>query len=388
MGQTGTAENGPLRVGLVADLREEHWPSMDLVADMLERDVPRVSGGAVTIEPLRSPFVRRLRRDTHTQPSSVDRVINRFWDFPRWLRRRAGDFDVFHVADHSYAHLVHVLPADRTVVFCHDADAFMAFFGDRRHPSLLPRIMSRRVLDGLRRAARVLCISASTRDTLHEHHLVDPSRTEIVPLGVHPSCTPQPDPAADRLAAELLGPEESTDIVHVGSTIPRKRIDVLLRVLASLVPACPRVRLLRVGGPFTPEQFALAASLGVDHRIVHLPHLERPTLASIYRRADAVLLTSEREGFGLPIVEALACGTPVVASDIPVCREVGGDAVTYCPLGDGEQWRSSVLELVAERHRAPDRREARRARGFDRARAFSWDEVARRSVNVYRHLAS
>ena len=65
-----------------------------------------------------------------------------------------------------------------------------------------------------------------------------------------------------------------------------------------------------------------------------LPFLDRATLAAVYRRSALVLLPSEREGFGLPVLEALACGTPVVASDIDALREVGGDAVRYCPAED------------------------------------------------------
>src|SRR6185436_10921309 len=76
----------PVTVGLVADYREEGWPSMDLVADMIERHVPAVSGGTVSIVALRAPFVRRLPSRSES-PNSVERVVNRFWDYPRWLRR-------------------------------------------------------------------------------------------------------------------------------------------------------------------------------------------------------------------------------------------------------------------------------------------------------------
>src|SRR4029079_5160360 len=88
--------------------------------------------------------------------------------------------------------------------------------------------------------------------------------------------------------------------------------------------------LVRVVDPFTAAQASMAQQLGVADAIVHLPFLERGELAALYRRASLVLLPSEREGFGLPVVEALACGTPVVASDIAALVEVGGGAVTHC----------------------------------------------------------
>ena len=94
------------------------------------------------------------------------------------------------------------------------------------------------------------------------------------------------------------------------------------------------VRLMRVGGPLTPAQRALRGELrGRPTPIIEMPFLERPLLAALYRRASVVVLPSHREGFGLPLVEAMACGTPVVASAIPALKEIGGDAATYCRPG-------------------------------------------------------
>ncbi len=133
------------------------------------------------------------------------------------------------------------------------------------------------------------------------------------------------EPSADIDAARLLGPRGGfVDLLHVGSTIARKRIDVLLRVFDSLRSAHRQLRLMRVGGPFTAAQQALVRELGLGDAVVVLPALDRSTLASVYRRSALLLMPSEREGFGLPVLEALACGTPVVASDVAALREVGG----------------------------------------------------------------
>ena len=86
--------------------------------------------------------------------------------------------------------------------------------------------------------------------------------------------------------------------------------------------------------------------LGLEQSIVYLKGLTRSQIATLYRKATLVLLTSEAEGFGLPVIEALACGAIIVASDIPVLREVGGRAVNYCPVGDISTWVKTVDQLV------------------------------------------
>ncbi len=186
----GGSLTAPLRVAVVADYREEGWHSMDLVAEMLGRWIPGAGGGDVRAEVLRPPFHRRLSWNGNA-PSVRDRVINRYWDYPRWLRCQVARFDVFHVADHSYAHLVHVLPAQRTVVSCHDVDAFLPFAsGEDRRKSQLPIFLSRRSFTGLQRAAAILCISESTRSALNTLPGIDAARSRVVPLGVDSSFTP------------------------------------------------------------------------------------------------------------------------------------------------------------------------------------------------------
>jgi glycosyltransferase involved in cell wall biosynthesis len=178
------------------------------------------------------------------------------------------------------------------------------------------------------------------------------------------------------------------ELLHVGSTIDRKRIDILLDVFAAVRRARRDARLIRVGGPFTGAQRAQARDLGIADAIAVVPFVDRGTLSAIYRRAALTLLTSEREGFGLPLVESLACGTPMVASDIPVLRGLGQDMVVYAGLGDIGAWRDAVLDLLAERERHQDRWQARKARGIARAADFSWSHYAATLAALYQDVAA
>lgn len=382
-----------LRVAILADYLEEAWPSMDLVADMLMDHLRREHAATVDAALIRPPMRRRLTRlpmpPFGGRLATVDRAVARQWDYPRQLDAVRGRFDVYHVVDHTYAHLVHALPAERCVVTCHDVDAFRSILqpeDERRSPPF--RWMSTRILEGLRKAAHVPCDSEATRDALISLAGFPADRLSVIPNGSETDAWPEADAMADFEAARLLGPRQGVELLHVGSTIPRKRIDVLLDVFAAVRAERRDARLIRVGGPFTAEQRVHARDLGVLDAIVVLPFVDRATLAAVYRRAALTLLPSEREGFGLPLVESLACGTPMVASDIPVLRELGGEAVAYCPIGDVAAWAIEILALLTERERSPDRWRIRKTTGVGRAADFSWSHYAASLLEVYRAVAA
>ena len=377
-----------LQVAIVADLLEERWPSMDLMADML---MAHAADDATGISPtlVRPAFAPNLpawaRRRGRPLPT-IERIAHRFWSYPRWLGQQPLA-DVYHIVDHSYAHLADTLPPGRVVITCHDIDAFRSLLAPEECESQLPRFLVKRVLDGLRSAAAVVCDSDATRADIVANDLVPAERTVVVPIGVHPSCTPDPDTVADVIAAKLTGGSGPADVLHVGSTIPRKQIDVLLEIVALVARTKPDVKLWRVGGAFTPAQLERARELGIEQRIVVLPFITRPVLAAIYRRAALVLLPSSREGFGLPVIEAMACGTPILCSDLPVLREVGGAAAEYCAADDPAAWATSVAALLDERAHHPSAWATRQAAGVARASNFSWERCADAMRKIYRDVA-
>lgn len=379
-----------LRVALCADFAEERWPSMDRVANELVSHLRRNHSDAVDPTPVCPPFTRRATRVTGSGTAfTVDRALNRWWDYPRHVERIAPEHDVFHVIDHSYAQLVHHLPSARTVVTCHDLDTFRCVLRPEDEPrSALFRRATRRILSGLQQAAWITCDSTAVRDELLGFGVVSPERVSVVPIGVGDGFSAVADEAADRTAARLVASSAGAiELLHVGTTIARKRIDALLSTCAALVARVPDLHLVRVGGPFSVQQERMIQDMGLADRISVVPCLDERTLAAMYRRAALVLLPSEREGFGLTVLEAMACGTPVVASDLPVLKEVGGAAVEYCPVGDTQAWVRAVGALIDERRYDPARWFARRAAGRVRARCFSWPQFAARMADIYQTIS-
>jgi len=131
------------------------------------------------------------------------------------------------------------------------------------------------------------------------------------------------------------------------------------------------------------EALAAAERMRTPGAIVALPFLDRRTLAAVYRRAALVLQPSEREGFGLPVIEALARGVPTVAADATSIPEVTGDAALLVDPRDEEAIGAALARVIDD----PTLAEDLRGRGTERASAFSWPETARATLRVYRHVA-
>lgn len=348
-----------LRLAIICDYPEENWHSMDLCAQMLLKHLQAEYTAPIQATEVCPIFNWRCQKipwfgEKHFA-YNTDRLINRFGDYPYYLRQLVKDFDFYHIADHSYAHLAHVLPPERTGIYCHDIDAFRSLV----EPASEPRpgwykAMSRRILRGLQSCAIVFYSTAEVKRQIEYYQLVESSRLVYAPYGIAPefSITPENASIADQQILEQIG--KAPFLLHVGSCIPRKRIDILLQVFSQLQAIYPQLQLVKVSGEWTPIQQQQIAQLNIKKSITHLQSLQRTTIAALYRRASAVLLTSEAEGFGLPVIEALACGAIAVVSDIPVLREVGQEAVVYCPTADVSAWVKTVEQLLLNPTSAPD----------------------------------
>ena len=379
---------GRARVAVICDYLEENWPSMDLNGDLLHQFLVRDFSREFDAVQVRPEFRRRLM-SVPILPQSVawnaDRLLNRFHDYSQWLRQHRGEFALFHLVDHSYSQLVHTLPAERTIVTCHDLDTFRCLLEPQaeKRPRWF-RSMAQRILDGFRRAAHVITNSEATRTQLLEHGLFPEEKITVIHSGVHPAFTPLPNSSADAEATRLLESERHPiRLLSVGSTIPRKRMDLLLRVFAEVRKDFPDARLYRVGGSFTEAQNQLARDMGVLEYVSVLPFLSREVLAAIYRQTTLLLQPSEAEGFGMPIAEAMACGCPVIASDLTVLREIGGAVCTYCPVADVPAWKQAVLQELRESSESRYA-ESRREHALAQVSRYTWAENARRTVEVYR----
>jgi glycosyltransferase involved in cell wall biosynthesis len=373
-------------LAVLHDMAEEGWPSMDQMGALLTSRVPAFAPG-LQVTPVR----HRLQRVASIGPLSAirpvffaDRVLNRMVLYPRHVRRDvAGRFDIYHVVDHSYAQLALELPGNRTVVTCHDVDTFRSLVeggGDPR--PFWFRAMTRRILRGLQRAEIVVCGSEAARADVIRFKLADPSRLRVVPNGIDPMLLEDP-PAEARARAAALYPAERGvfDLLHVGNDIPRKRLDRLIDIVSTLRRRGHWVRLVRVGSPFRPETRQRAQALALND-IVELPFLDRDVLRAVYARCDLLLLPSDREGYGLAVVEAFAAGKPVIASDIPALRESSGGLATLVEPDALQGWVDAAERVLSTGDPTGALAAARRAR----AASLTWDDHVRGLLPIYAEL--
>ena len=171
--------------------------------------------------------------------------------------------------------------------------------------------------------------------------------------------------------------------LYVGSTNSYKNLGVLIRAFALIQAKTEHVLLLAGHSMGRLERCyeELAIELGVEKRIMRLIHPDDTLLGQAYAAAEAFVFPSLQEGFGIPLVEAMRCGTPVIASDIDVFREVCGDAALYFDPHDPVQ-----LSLLMGEVEEIDRAQGLAQKGIERAKSFSWDRTAETLANIYNKI--
>lgn len=274
--------------------------------------------------------------------------------------------------------------ARRLVVTVHD----LAF---RRFPETAPhstRAWLGRIEWTLARATRIIAVSESTRRDLVELYGVEPARVRVISLGVDRSVfRPQPEEAvrAARTRFGIDGPY----VLSVGGIEPRKNLPNLVRAVAGVRGD---VTLVLAGAAvgWNPEGTGLlrealdSLPAEVRRRVVQTGYVSEPEKVALLTGAEALVYPSLYEGFGLPLLEAMACGTPVVTSDRSSLPEVAGHAAVLVDPDDPEAITAGIDRVLSDARLRTRLREA----GSERADRFTWEETARMTAAVLREAAS
>jgi glycosyltransferase involved in cell wall biosynthesis len=234
-----------------------------------------------------------------------------------------------------------------------------------------------------KRADVVIALTQAAADEISEHTAVPIDRIRIVPHGVEQEMVPDDVVAETR---RTLGIGTTPYVIWVGTLEPRKGLATLVEAFAAVTETkdLPH-RLVIVGSPgwldTADEIGASARALG--DRVVFTGPVPDASLLALYRGADLLAFPSRHEGFGLPVLEAMAQGTAVLCSDIPPLHEVGEDVVSYVTPGDVQAWRDALVAIL----RDDAGRTALAHAGRARAEGFTWERCIERTRAVYRSVA-
>lgn len=314
--------------------------------------------------------------------------IDKFLLFPRRLRAKLRQgVSVAHICDHSNAMYSRTVSPTPVVVTCHDLLAVRGGLGEGTDcpASMTGKLLQRWILSGLKHATVVACVSTATyQDGLR---LIPPdparARLKLIPLGLSYTYHPLPQDELTKRLSDIVELEpQKPFVLHVGSNLRRKNREGVMRVFARCKDRWPG-QLVFAGDKISAPLDSLGRSLGISDRIVQVAGPGNELLEALYNGATAFLFPSRFEGFGWPIIEAQACGCPVLCSSTGPMIEVAGTGALFHEPEDEEGFAADLLRLLDADFRA-----VWRARSLENAKRFNTERMISEYIALYRSLGA
>lgn len=309
---------------------------------------------------------------------------------PTWLRVR--HCDVFHSPNFMIPYLAfsgsRKTSAGRCITTIHDViPVILPDHAPRSRKSRMMPLLRACMRMTLRESSAVLTVSKTARrDIVSAFGLRGADAAKIHPIynGIRgPSgASAGASAATSAAAADAPSQPRAPIILYVGRLDPYKQVPLLVRSFAAAIRHSDTNAQLMIAGPDDPrypEAREMARSLGIENRVTFLGFLSDAELDAAYRDATIVANPSRYEGFGLPILEAMSRGVPVICGNGGAQPEIAGDAACIVPSGDGQALAEAMAELLAD----PARRRELSERGLRRAADFTWDKTARETLAAY-----
>lgn len=258
----------------------------------------------------------------------------------------------------------------RSIVTVHDLIPLMPI----SQYSLLQRLLFKLSICGIRRAAHIIVDSEHTKYDVMKYLTLSEERITVIPLGIN-----------TKRFKPLHLKKKQYSILYVGSEEPRKNFLLVLEAFALLKKKLPQAKLIKVGLPQWPDArqkaLALMDQLGLNAQDVLFKGYVKDIVEE-YNRAELFVFPSLYEGFGFPVLEAMACGTPVISSNKTSLPEVGGNAAMYVDGSHAQELAEKMYVILTD----PLLKKNLREKGLRHVQNFSWDRSVKKVVHVYRTL--
>ena len=288
------------------------------------------------------------------------------------LEALVGPIDVFHATNYL---LTHHLRQAKCVVSIHDLTSVLF---PQWHPSKRLKEMRAGLRESADIADRIIAVSRATKDDIVRHLAIDPDRVAVVPLAVDPSFRPVPPEETDAALAPL-GLSHGTYLLFLGTLEPRKNVGRLLEAMVAIGEDVGPLVIVGAEGWGNDELRPRIAELARRGRVRYLGYVPNSLRAPLLSGARMFVYPSLYEGFGLPPLEAMACGTPVITSNVSALPEVAGEAAILIDPLDVDALTAAIRKLWDDEALRYDLRVC----GLERAREFTWERTARLTLEAY-----
>ncbi|MGB9928644.1 MAG: glycosyltransferase family 4 protein [Methanosarcina sp.] len=319
--------------------------------------------------------LNRIEYPRVSKVAGVNRVVE-YLAYPFIVKRKVIENNVKHVTRQDLAFLLELVDLKKTIITCHDIIP-VAYYNTRNPIWKLNA-------KGLRKAEKIITVSQFSKEDISKYIKYPEERIEIVPPAVDHHLY-YPNRNKKCLSKYGIGEGEKV-ILYVGAEEPRKNVHFLINSFSKLKNRIPHIKLLKVGTPnyigMREKLMKQIESLNLQKDVIFTGYVSESELAKIYNAVDLFVFPSLYEGFGMPPLEAMACGTPVITSDTSSLPEVVGDAAVIADPYDIEGFTEKMCTLLTDQTLC----RSIIKKGLARSKVFSWEEAAKKTLEVYEQV--
>ena len=357
--------------------------SMDVYADNLVAQLKEVRPDWEIVEVSPQPWSDESGDIWHSG-NPLRKFYERFYNHPRTVNHLEAD--LFHIIDHTDAHLAYGLKklGKPVVVTCHDLVQYIypeILKNEAKFPAFSMAVWQYCV-KGINVADRTIAISTNTAQDIDRWLNTKPEKVEVVPNGVGSECRILPDDTVAAWKQQYIKSDAEICLLHVGTNHHRKNVETVFKALKAIVELNIPVRLWKVGEDFYPEQKQYLQDNNLTEHITLVNTPDREAIIKFYNAADILIAPSLYEGFGLTVLEAMACGTPTITANVSSIPEVAGNAAVLVEPTDVDAMTQAVLRIDGD---AIFRRDLI-DKGLARVREFTWRKTAEKTANLYEQV--
>jgi glycosyltransferase involved in cell wall biosynthesis len=371
-----------MKIVLVGNYLSDRQESMQRFTTLMQRGLEQAGHEVKVVRP--AEVVSRLSPGNRGAGKWLG-YVDKFVMFPAQLRAAVEWADVVHICDHSNAMYSSWVGRKPCVVTCHDMLAVRGALGEETDcpASLTGRYLQRWIVRGLRRASMVVSVSTATAADVGKIVGGSAEKQRVVLNALnYPYRRLSREEALGRLREVDLLDEARPIVLHVGSNLARKNRPGVIRAFAAASGAMD-LQLVFVGPHLSPELQELIGAEGIAERVRTIVKPSAEVLEALYNRALALFFPSRFEGFGWPLIEAQACGCPVICSRCAPFAEVVGSSAISRDVDDERGFAEEIVRLASH----AGEREAWSAAGLRNAARFEPAQMIARYVDLYRELA-